>query len=71
MFRIKFSETNTNHLHQLINLLQTNTTLTQNQWQQVCEKMDQLINNISKIIEETYTAPPIPTLTNLTRRLSS
>jgi hypothetical protein len=45
--------------------------LTQNQWQQVCEKMDQIINNISKIIEETCTAPPIPTLTNLTSKQGS
>jgi hypothetical protein len=30
--------------------------------------MDQIINNISKIIEETYTALPIPTLTNLTSK---
>jgi hypothetical protein len=42
--------------------------LTQNQWQQVCEKMDQIINNRSKIIEETSTALPIPTLTNLTSK---
>jgi hypothetical protein len=68
LFRIKFSETNTNHIHQLTNLLQTNTTLPQKQWQQACEKMDQIINNISKIIEETYTALPIPTLTNLTSK---
>jgi hypothetical protein len=42
--------------------------LPQNQWQYVCEEMDQMIQNISKIIEDTCTAPPIPTLTNLTNK---
>ena len=68
ILQIKFSETNTNRIHQLTDLLQTNTTLTQNQWQQVCEKMDQIINNISKIIEETYIVLSIPTLINLTSK---
>jgi hypothetical protein len=30
--------------------------------------MDQIVCNISKIIEETCIAPPIPTLTNLTSK---
>jgi hypothetical protein len=30
--------------------------------------MDQMVHNISKIIEDTSTAPPIPTLTNLTTK---
>jgi hypothetical protein len=30
--------------------------------------MDQIIQNISKIIEDTCSAPPIPTLTNLTTK---
>jgi hypothetical protein len=68
MFRIKFSETNTNQIHQLINILQNDSTLPQNQWQHVCEQMDQLINNISKIIEDTCTAPPIPILTHQTSK---
>jgi hypothetical protein len=68
MFRIKFSKTHTNQIQQLTNYLQSNISMTQNQWQQVCEQMDQMINNISKIIEETCTAPPIPTLTNLTSK---
>jgi exonuclease III len=46
MFRIKFSKTNTNQIQQLINILQNDSTLPQNQWQHVCEQMDQLINNI-------------------------
>ena len=68
MFQIKFSETHTNQIQQLTNYLQTNTSMTQNQWQQVCEQMDQMIINISKIIEETCTTPLIPTLTNLTSK---
>jgi exonuclease III len=46
MFRIKFFETHTNQIQQLTNHLQTNIPMTQNQWQQVCEQMDQMINNI-------------------------
>jgi hypothetical protein len=68
MFQIKFSETNTNQIQQLTNFLQNNTTLTQSQWQHVCDKMDQMICNISKTIEDTCIAPPIPTLTNLTSK---
>ena len=59
-FYIQFSKTNTTLIHQLINILQSNTKLPYNQWQQVCEKMDQMVNNISKTIEDTCTAPPIP-----------
>jgi hypothetical protein len=68
MFCIKFSETNTNQIQQPINMLQNNTTIPHNQWQQVCNKMDQLIQNILKIIEDTCTAPPIPTLTCITNK---
>jgi hypothetical protein len=42
-FCIKFSETNINQIQQLIDILQNNTILPQNQWQQVCEEMDQMI----------------------------
>jgi hypothetical protein len=63
-FRIQFSKTNTTLIHQLIDTLQSNTKLPYNQWQQICEQMDQMVNNISKTIEDTCTAPPIPTLTN-------
>jgi hypothetical protein len=68
MFQIKFSETNTSHIQQLTNPLQNNITLTHNQWQHVCDKMDQMICNISKIIEDTCIVPSIPTLTNLTSK---
>jgi hypothetical protein len=68
IFRIKFAKTNSNQIQQLINLLLYDTTLSQNQWQQVCEQMDQIVQNISKIIEDTYTAPPIPILTSLTNK---
>jgi hypothetical protein len=67
-FCIKFSETNTTLIHQLINILQNNTKLPYNQWQHVCEQMDQIVENISKIIEDTCTSPPIPTLTNQTSK---
>jgi hypothetical protein len=43
MFCIKFSETNTSQIQKLTNLLQNNTTLSQNQWQQVYEEMDQMV----------------------------
>jgi hypothetical protein len=46
MFRIKFSETNSNQIQQLTNLLQNDTILSQTQWQQVCEEMDQMIQSI-------------------------
>jgi hypothetical protein len=65
MFCINFSETNTTQIRQLTNTLQNNTILSQNQWHQVCDEMDQMVQNISKIIEDTCSAPPIPTLTSL------
>jgi hypothetical protein len=46
IFRIKFAKTNSNQIQQLINLLLYDTTLSQNQWQQVCEQMDQIVQNI-------------------------
>jgi conjugal transfer/entry exclusion protein len=48
MFCIKFSESNANQIRQLTNTLQNNTILSQNQWQQVCGEMDQMVRNISK-----------------------
>jgi hypothetical protein len=42
--------------------------LSQNQWQQICVEMDSMIQNISKIIEDTCIAPPIPTLTHHTNK---
>jgi hypothetical protein len=68
MFCIKFSETNTNQIQQLTNLLQNNTTLSQNQWLQFYLEMDQMIQRISEIIEDTCTVPPIPILTCLTSK---
>jgi hypothetical protein len=68
MFCIKFLETNTTQIQQLTNTLQNNIILPQNQWQRVCEEMDQMVQNISKIIEDTCTVPPIPTLTSLTSK---
>jgi hypothetical protein len=67
-FCIKFSEQNTNQIQLLINLLQNNTTLSQNQWQQICVEMDSMVQNISKIREDTCTVPPIPTLTHQTNK---
>jgi exonuclease III len=67
-FCFRFSETNTNQIQHLTNILQNNIKLPQNQWQQVYEEMDQIIKNISKIIEDTCSVPPIPTLTNLTSK---
>jgi hypothetical protein len=71
MFCIKFSEKNSTQIQQITNTLKNNTTLSQNQWQQVCNKMDHMVHNISKIIEETCTTLPIPTLTNLTTKQGS
>jgi hypothetical protein len=68
MFCIKFSETNTNQIQRLTNRLQNNTILSQNQWLQLCLEMDQRIQEISELIEDTCTAPPIPTLTCLTSK---
>jgi hypothetical protein len=50
MFCIKFSKKNTTQIQQLTNILQNNKILSQNHWQQVCEEMDQMVQNISKII---------------------
>jgi hypothetical protein len=55
---------NTSLINQLINILQNNTKLPHNQWQHICEQMDHMVNNISKIIEDTCTAPSIPLLRN-------
>jgi hypothetical protein len=33
-------------MQQLTNILQNNTILSQNQWQQVCEEMDQMVQSI-------------------------
>jgi hypothetical protein len=65
---MKFSKKYTNQIQQLTNLLQNNIILTQNQWQQLCEEMDQMVQKISKIIEDTCTVPPIPTLIYLTNK---
>ena len=67
-FCIKFSEKNTMKIQQLTSILQNNRMLPPNQWQQVCEEMDLLVQNTSKIIEETCFAPPIPALTNQTSK---
>jgi hypothetical protein len=67
-FCIEFSEKNTTLIHQLINILQTNTILSHNQWQHICVQMDQMVKSISKTIENTCTTPPIPTLTNQTNK---
>ena len=68
MFCIKFLETNTIQIQQLTNTLQNKAILPQNQWQQAYEEMDQMVQNISKIIEDTCTALPIPTLISLTSK---
>jgi hypothetical protein len=70
-FCVKFSENNTILIHQLISTLQNNTKLPYNQWQHVCKQMDLTVKNISKIIEDTCTAPPIPMLTNQTSKQGS
>jgi hypothetical protein len=46
MFCIKFSEKTSTQIQQIINALKNNTTLSQNQWQQVCNEMDQMVQNI-------------------------
>jgi hypothetical protein len=68
MFCIKFSEKNSTQIQQITNTLKNNTILSQIHWQHVCSDIDHMVHNISKIIEETCTAPHIPTLTNLTTK---
>jgi hypothetical protein len=68
MFCIKFSGKNTDQIQQLTNILQNNTTLSLNQWQQICEEIDLMVQIISKIIEDACTAPPIPTLIHLANK---
>jgi hypothetical protein len=57
-----------NLIHQLITILQDDIKLPHSQWQHTCEQMDKIVQNISKTVEDTCTAPPIPTLTNQTSK---
>ena len=70
-FYIKFAENNTTLIHQLINILQNNVKIPHNQWQHVCIQMDQIVESISKTIEDTCSAPPVPMLTNQTSKHGS
>ena len=62
-FNTKFFEENAIQLNEITNLLLKHH-LTPDQWQQACTQMDNITQKISKNIEETCSAPPIPTLTN-------
>ena len=64
-FRIEYSEENALLINELTTLLSIDH-LTDNQWQNSCTQLDELIHNISDKIQETCSAPPLPTLTTHT-----
>jgi hypothetical protein len=64
-FNNKFFEANSHHIADLTNLLQ-NATLTDQQWEQACTKLDTLIHCISNTINDTCTTTPLPILTQRT-----
>ena len=64
-FKTKFYDENTLQINELTNIL-LNDQLDINQWQLACTTLDQLIQEISNIIQETCSAPPLPTFTNRT-----
>jgi hypothetical protein len=61
----KFFEANSHHIVDLTNLLQ-NATITDQQWEHTCTKLDTLIHNISNTINNTCTTTPLPILTQRT-----
>ena len=62
-FHIKFFESNSNHIDELIILLEHNH-LTNEQWQIACNSLNTLTDNITTTVLETCTVPPIPILPN-------
>ena len=64
-FKTKFFEENAIQLNEMTILLSKNH-LNQEQWQQACNHMDQIIQKISKTIKNTCSMALLPTLTNKT-----
>ena len=64
-FKIEYFEENALQINELITIL-SNDQLTDDQWQTSCSKLDHMIQKISDKIQETCSAPPLPTLTNRT-----
>ena len=62
-FYIKFLENNSNQIDELIHILKYNH-LTKEQWQQACNSLNTLTDNITNTLLETCSAPPIPILPN-------
>ena len=58
-FKTKFFEENAIQLNNITTLFSLNQ-LTQNQWQSACTQMDYIIQKISKKIENTCSATPMP-----------
>ena len=56
-FKSKFYEENTLRMNELTNTLTINH-LTSNQWHTTCQTLEQLIQEITNTIQETYSAPP-------------
>ena len=64
-FKTKFFEENAIQLNEMTILLSKNHS-NQEQWQQACNHMDQIIQKISETIKNTCSMAPLPTLTNIT-----
>ena len=63
-FHTQFFETNSNQINELIQLLEHNDHLTEDQWHTTCTSLDTLISNISTLVLETCSVPPILTIPN-------
>ena len=63
-FNTKFFKEHAIQLNEILTLL-SNNQLTNEQWHIACTQMDNITRKISKTIEETCNATPIPTLTNM------
>ena len=62
-FKTNFFDENEIQLNNIVTFI-SQDNLTQNQWQSACSQMNHIIHKISKIIEKSCSAMPIPTLTN-------
>lgn len=67
-FNTMFFEEKSTLIDSLINYLKNNDHLFQNQWLEICNSSDTLINNISNTLEKTCKSPPILQLTPRTSK---
>ena len=65
-FNIEFFEGNSTRINELIQLLENHDHLALGQWETTCTSLDKIVERVSKTIEKTCKAPPLPNLTNRT-----